>query len=311
MPHNDETIISRRRMLGSAAVLGAAAGIPLGTAQAATPIERTGKPHLKLSLAGYSFNRLMPRRAPISEAKPMTLLDFVRFCADHNCDACEPTAYYFPETITHEYLMELKGMAFRLGLDISGTAIGNDFCVANEERLEQEKAQCREWIDYAALMGAPVIRIFAGKAPRGVTEAAARAQCIAAINECLEHAAQKGVVLALENHGGLTATPEQLLAIVEGVDGSPWFGVNFDSGNFKTDDPYGDLARIAPYAVNAQLKVSIVRQGQRERADFRRIAGILRDAGYRGYVALEYEEDEDPRLAIPPLLDELRELIAA
>jgi sugar phosphate isomerase/epimerase len=132
---------------------------------------------------------------------------------------------------------------------------------------------------------------------------------VAGINESLQYAAEKGVVLALENHGGITSTPDQLLAIVERIDDSPWFGVNFDSGNFHTDDPYGDLARIAPYAVNAQIKVSIHPGGGRERADFGRIVGILKDAGYRGYLVLEYEEKEDPRENIPRHVEELRGLI--
>src|SRR5690606_10217962 len=98
------------------------------------------------------------------------------------------------------------------------------------------------------------IRIFAGRIAKGSSEAEALDLCVAGIEESLKYAAQKGVILALENHGGITSTPDQLLAIVKRVSPSPWFGVNFDSGNFRTDDPYGDLARIAPYAVNAQIK---------------------------------------------------------
>ena len=90
---------------------------------------------------------------------------------------------------------------------------------------------------------------------------------------------------------------------------NPWFGVNFDSGNFETDDPFADLAKIAPYAVNAQLKVSISPGGKRQPADFERIVRILKDAGYRGFVALEYEESESPFKAIPRILDQLRPLL--
>ena len=53
-----------------------------------------------------------------------------------------------------------------------------------------------------------------------------------------------------------------MLKIIDKVDASPWFGVNFDSGNFQTDDPYADLAKIAPYAVNAQIKAAIAPGGK-------------------------------------------------
>jgi sugar phosphate isomerase/epimerase len=87
---------------------------------------------------------------------------------------------------------------------------------------------------------------------------------------------------------------------------SPWFGVNLDTGNFQGDDVYGDLARFAPYAINVQVKVSIVQRGKRQRTDFSRLARILRDGGYRGYVVLEFEEAEEPTSACPRYLDELR-----
>jgi sugar phosphate isomerase/epimerase len=289
------------------------AAAPL-VAGAATPVTRTGSPHMKLSLAAYSFNRVLPRRPDAeflaSGKAKMRLNDFVDFCAANDLDACEPTSYYFPADVTNEVLMNLKERTFRLGLDISGTAIGNDFALPEGEARQKELAMTREWIDHAAAMGAPVIRIFAGKTPKGDTEDAAIARCVEGINESLNYAATKGVYLALENHGGITATPEQMLRIVEAVKPSPWFGVNFDSGNFRTANPYGDLAKIAPYAVNAQIKVMMKPEGGKpEHADFARIVDILKDAGYRGYVVLEYEESQDPFKAIPPYLRELRGLI--
>jgi sugar phosphate isomerase/epimerase len=308
------TCLTRRGFLG-AGIAGAGAAA-LGTtpeASAATAVVREVKgPRLKLSLAAYSFNRLLPREASprmIEKAK-MRIEDFVRFCAEQNLGACEPTSYYFPKDPTPEYLNGFKALCFRLGLDISGTAIGNDFCVPEGAKRDDELARTRQWIDNAAIIGAPVIRIFAGNVPKGDTEEAALERCVAGINESLEYAAKKGVFLALENHGGITATPEQLLRIVEAVNPSPWFGINFDSGNFRTADPYGDLEKIAPHAVNAQVKVSIRPDGgDKQRGDFKRIIDILKGAGYRGYVALEYEEEEDPFTAIPPLLDELRPLV--
>src|SRR5262249_32571316 len=124
-----------------------------------------------------------------------------------------------------------------------------------------------------------------------------------------EYAAEKGVILALENHGGITATPDQMLKIVEAIPKNPWFGVNFDSGNFHTADPYADLERIAPYAVNAQVKVEMAPLNKKGPADLERIVNILKAARYRGYVVLEYEAAEDPFDAVPGHLKTLRTLL--
>jgi sugar phosphate isomerase/epimerase len=102
---------------------------------------------------------------------------------------------------------------------------------------------------------------------------------------------------------------DQLLSIVKAVK-SDWFGVNWDSGNFRSADPYADLAKAAPYAVVAQIKTEIAPDGNRRDADFGKLIGILRDARYRGFAALEYEAKEDPAVAVPRHLKELRRLIS-
>tara|TARA_R110002072_G_scaffold238769_2_gene396267 strand:- start:152174 stop:153091 length:918 start_codon:yes stop_codon:yes gene_type:complete len=302
--------ISRRGFIagGVATLTGSAVAVSGTDVNAAKAPVRNGASHMKLSLAAYSFNRMLPRPGRGQKGE-MTLEDFVDYCAKLNLDGTELTSYYFPEEPSREYLLNLKEQTFRLGLDISGTAIGNDFCLPEGEQRQAQLKLCRDWIDHAAVMGAPVIRIFAGKVPKGGTEEEALDLCVAGINESLDYAAEKGVLLALENHGGITATPEQLLSIVERVKDSKWFGVNYDSGNFRTKDPYGDLGKIAPYAVNAQIKVALKTPDNEHReADLKRMVEILRAASYRGYVVLEYEEAK-PYEEIPAYVDKLRELI--
>ena len=95
-------------------------------------------------------------------AAKMTLEDFIHYCASLNLAGTELTSYYFPKDVTTEYLLSVKELCFRLGLDISGTAIGNDFCLPDGEARDAQLQMTREWIDHAAVLGAPVIRIFAG-----------------------------------------------------------------------------------------------------------------------------------------------------
>jgi sugar phosphate isomerase/epimerase len=130
------------------------------------------------------------------------------------------------------------------------------------------------------------------------------------MEECCDYAGRHGVVLGIENHGGIVAKPEQLLSIVREVK-SPWLGINLDTGNFNTEDPYADFTRCAPYAVNVQVKGEIRRAGQTksEPADLKRFCHILRDANYQGWVALEYESAMDPWVAVPPMLKELKALM--
>jgi sugar phosphate isomerase/epimerase len=297
-------------------IAGAAVAAPhFGTRAVAATTPLPPQRDLKLSLAAYSFNRMLPRRGTPEQiaAAKMKLEDFIDYCAELGVEGTELTGYYFPKNITPEYLASIKQRTFKAGLDISGTAIGNDFCLPDGDDRTAQLAMCREWIDHAAAMGAPVIRIFAGRVPKGDSEEVAIERCIAGINESLEYAAKKGVFLAMENHGGITATPDQMMKIIDGIKDKSFFGINFDSGNFKTDDPYRDLERIAPMAVNAQLKVSMHPQGgKKEPADFDRIIKILRKHNYRGYVVLEFEENvEDPKAEIAKHIKQLRDLVRA
>lgn len=297
--------LPRRQFLQSALALGA--GLAAGTpAPAIDPIERRGNPHLRLSLAAYSYRKYLDLKQ--KPGPSMTLDDFADLAAEMDLDAIEPTAYYFADT-SPAYMAHLKGRCTRLGLDISGTAVGNNFCHSDPAKLREQLAYVKTWTENASRLGAKTVRIFAGSVAKGDSEEAARARCVEAIQEACDHAGKYGVFLALENHGGITSTIDQILRLVRAVR-HEWFGVNLDTGNFHSADPYDDLARLAPYAVTVQLKTEIQRAGQKkEEADLKRLLDLLRNAGYRGYVALEYEAAEEPKVAIPRHIATLRKLI--
>lgn len=275
-------------------------------AMAIEPIQRNGAPKFKFSLAAYSYRNLLTGNPP-----ELTLYDFIEDCAAMGLEGTELTSYYFPASPTDDYLRDIKQKCFQLGLDISGTAIGNDFGFEPGPERDQQLAMTKQWIDRAEILGAPVIRIFAGKQKRGIEPKKSYALMVEGIEECCDYAGQHGVHLALENHGGPTATVEGMLAFINDVK-SPWFGVNLDTGNFYTEDPYLDLAQIAPYSLNVQVKVVTTDEARENKrpTDFRRLAKILRDSNYRGYVALEYEESDDPREVCPKYLDIVREAFA-
>jgi sugar phosphate isomerase/epimerase len=301
--------VNRRAFFRNAGVA-AAAGVsawswPSRPSSAIEPIERNGQPKFKFSLAAYSYRDLLSGEQPA-----LTLEDFIADCAAMQLDGTELTSYYFPPDPTTEYLLRLKELSFRLGLDVSGTAVGNDFCHPPGEERDKQMAMVKTWIERAAVLGAPVIRIFSGSTKDGQSESEARRLALEGIEECCAYAGQHGVYLALENHGGLTTDVEGMLSLVEAVK-SPWFGVNLDTGNFHGTDVYADLARLAPFALNVQVKVVVQPAGgDRQPSDFSQLARLLRDAAYRGYIVLEYEEPEDPREACPRFVDQLRQAFA-
>jgi len=279
-----------------------------GRGAAVEPFKRRGTSRLELSLAAYSFRDYFNHK---DSAKRITLFDFIDFCADQGCQGTELTSYYFPTPIEPDYLVKIKRHAFLRGIEISGGAIGNNFALPNGEKRDHEIALAKKWVDYSAVLGAPHIRVFAGT-KGSLEESEARKMCISALEECADYAGSKGIFLGLENHGGIVAEADGVLEIIKAVK-SPWLGVNLDTGNFQTDDPYADLARCAPYAVNVQVKVEIHRHGQpkSEPADLARVIKILRDANYQGYLALEYESAPDPWKAVPEWLKQLKDLLRA
>ena len=291
-----------------------AAGLSAAGAAAIEPIRRTGKPRLSASLAAYSFHRYLHLGGKNKPA--MTLEDFIDLGAKLELPALELTAYYFPKTTT-DYLKQVKARCEKHGLAVSGTAVGNDFGWPDKKKQQQQLDHVRRWVEHSALLGAKTMRIFAGNKPhKPDTEDDARQRAVEQIEKACEHAARHRVTLALENHGETTATAEKLLAVVKAVK-SKWFGVNLDTGNFRTPDPYADMAQAAPYAVVVQVKTEVTslaapsKGTKRARpvtrpADLKRVTDLLRKAGFQGYVALEYEAKEDPRTAVPKYLKELK-----
>lgn len=245
-------MISRRHFLSTS--LGA---LSVSTLPAIEPIQRPGKSRMMLGVAAYSFRDSFQwsrdkEQKPKGDAKPWSILDFVDWCGDNQVPGAEVTSYFFPPDADAKFCNEVKRRAYLRGVCLTGTAVGNNFALPKGEKLTEQIAYTKKWIDHAATMGAPHIRVFAGAKPKDLSEEEAVANCLAAYEECLDYAGEKGVFLGLENHGGIVAEPDNLVKMVRAAK-SPWAGINLDSGNFHTEDPYADLAKIAPYAVNVQL----------------------------------------------------------
>jgi sugar phosphate isomerase/epimerase len=281
------------------------------SAAAGPAIPKTGGSRLKVSLNAYSFDSLLLANLKDKNAG-MSLMELLDFCALHNFDAIDSTAYYFPgypKVPSNACLNDFKRRAFHLGLEISGTGVRNNFAQPDKAKRAADVALVKEWIEAAARLGAPVIRVFAGTESAGYTRQQVLDWMVEDLRQCVEYGKNYGVMVGVQNHGDFLKTADQTIEVVKRVD-SEWFGVIVDTGNFQTEDPYQDVARVLPYAVNWQVKEQ-VRKGVR--MDLKRLIQVIRAGGYRGCLPIETLVEEgkpyDPKILIPEFLNKVREAI--
>lgn len=257
---------------------------------------------IKLSCNLYSFN------AALTNGE-MSLEQVIDFCAGLGFDAVDPTGYYFkgyPAPAADEEIYRVKHRAFRSGLDISGTGVRNNFVLADRAAREAEVAHVTRWIDVAAKLGAPVLRVFSGlEVPQGRTAAEARDWVVACLTTVTERAAARGVMIVLQNHHDFVKTADEVLEIRRRVP-SEWFGLNVDVGSLRMGDPYADIARLAPYAYTWQLKERLYRENVEEATDVGAVLRIMHETGYRGYVPIETLGAGDAREKVRRFLGEVR-----
>lgn len=260
---------------------------------------------LKTSLNAYSFNDALTKEG-------MTIADMLDFCAGEGFDGVDITGYYFngyPQVPADDYLFSIKRKAFSLGIEISGTGVRNDFTIADKSKREQEIALVKNWIEVAAKIGAPVLRIFAGTqkneglSPEQVTE-----WMLKDIQTCVDYGKQHGVIIGIQNHNDFIQTADQVIKIIQAIN-SEWFGLILDTGSFRQHDPYAEIEKSIPYAVNWQVKEKIWVNGAEVETDLERLGKIIKASGYKGYLPIETLGAGDPKIKIPALLEKLKKAL--
>jgi sugar phosphate isomerase/epimerase len=258
------------------------------------------KARLRTAICAYSYREQL-------QSKKLTYEDLVRLAVDSDVDGLDLTVYWFPST-EDSFLIPLRTLAYRNAVEIYSISVRTDMCKPPGAEREKQAAELRKWVDVANKLGAGHIRVFGGAVPKTSNEQEAAGWVTEMLKEAAPYAGSKGIILGLENHGGVTEKASTIVQIVKAVN-SPFVGVNLDTGNFK-QDAYRQIAQILPYAVNAQFKALIRdEQGTAVKADWARLVRMFRDSGYRGYFALEYEEKENALEAVPRLTRELNQLV--
>jgi sugar phosphate isomerase/epimerase len=231
------------------------------------------------------------------------------FCAATGFDGVDITGYYFkgyPQVPADEYLFNIKRKAFSLGIEISGTGVRNDFTITDKSKREQEVTLVKNWIEVAAKIGAPVIRIFAGNQKNeGIPREQVTEWVLKDIQTCVEYGKQHGVIVGLQNHNDFIQTAEQVIRIIEAIN-SEWFGLILDTGSYRVLDPYEEIAKSVKYAVNWQIKEKIFIDGAEKETDMDKLIGIIKASGYKGYLPIETLGAGDPKIKITGLLAKLK-----
>jgi L-ribulose-5-phosphate 3-epimerase len=258
------------------------------------------KCRLRSGLVAYSFRKQF-------EAKTMTYDALIRYIADLGLDGLDTTAYWFPDT-SDRFLGSLRRTAYKNAVSLYSVAARVRLCQPTADLQRAEIENAKKWVDVAQKLGAGHLRVFGGSVPKGAAESQAMAWAGEVLKPAAEYASTKGVIIGIEDDGGLSTTAEQTLALVKQAD-SPWVGINLDTGNFPKNG-YASVAMCMPYAVSTHIKTKIATpEGTKEKADWDRLIGMFAKAGYKGYISLEYEDAAAAESAVPGLAAELRRIV--
>jgi len=308
--------MNRRTFFSAAAATAAATSISQSASAAGEAAAQSkGKPRNRIGISTYSywgFDREGYR----------SIEKCLEAAADAGFDGVELLQVQMTDTSPAE-LRKIKRRAFQLGLDLMGFSTHQGFVSPDERKRDDNVLKTTMYLEQAYDLGIPTIRVNTGRwgtskdfdelmKNRGIEprlEGFTDEDGFNWVNSCFERlipeAEKRGVILGLENHWGLGLTPEGVLRVVDNFK-SPWLQVTLDTGNFL-ENPYDRLAKLAPKTCLLQAK-TYYGEGRwyTLKLDYGRIAKIMRDAGYRGYVSLEFEGKEDPATAVPESLAELR-----
>ena len=289
--------MNRRTFLTSAA---AAVVVPrLRSGQAPRP--GSGQARFRTGLVAYSYRQAL-------QAKTMTYEDLIRIAVETGTDGIDMTVYWLPST-SDDYLLPLRRLAYKNRVEIYSIGTRVRLAQPTAELREKELGELRKWLDVAQRVGATHVRVFGGPKPEGATLDQAIEFAVETLKRGAELAGARGLILGLEDDGGITDYAKETIEIVKRV-GSPWAGMTLDIGNFRPPGVYDQIEMSIPYAVGTHIKTTLALDDGKTRApfDLDRVFKMFAAHGFRGYMGLEYAESDDPATAVPAYLRQLKEL---
>ncbi len=259
---------------------------------------------MKLSCCSWSYHRVM-------QAKRLSFTEWLRICAEElKVGGVDIIAEQMPSR-TKRCWLDTKKRCTDLQLSIAALSPGNNFGKPTAAERRNEVDNIRRWIETAAIMGAPCLRVFAGWPPQGQAERlwGPMVACLRAVGKA---GAKAGVTIVVEphNHGGFLSNSTSILRLMRELN-DPWVRVDLDLGkiNFIEPDPYRGVDACIPYAPHVVAKVfEPTETGDAKGLDYGRIFALLAARNYRGFITLEYEGEADERQTVPRAMAMLRRL---
>ena len=302
-------MVSRRefvKQVGLGAMAGSgmsAVGAQVAGAAPMDNAEKSATARLIPGCCAYSFNEDLRHGA-------MTLEDFILKARDLRVLAVDMTAYYLKST-EPGHLHGLRKLAYRHGVVFSGAACGVSMVQADAASRAESLKQIKNWVDVTDDLGASHLRIFAGKLPPGSGLKDAINWVVETMKAACDYSGEKGIMLGLEDHDGVTQSADSCLEIMQRVN-SPFGGINLDITNFiatPTQDAYAQIAACLPYATNTHIRDHFP---DGTPVDMDHVWQMFARAGHQGYMSAEYEAGLPDRLpaaaGVPKLVHQIREL---
>ncbi len=300
--------IDRRYFLGQSVMLAAEVGLMSMAAERIYAGEK--EPLFRISLAQWSLHRTL-------FDKKLDNLDFARTARyDFGIEAVEYVNQFFKDKAQdRKYLAEMKRRAGDLGVTNVLIMIDNEGALgdADEAKRKQAVENHYKWVEAAKFLGCHTIRVNA-QSQGSYEEQLDRAAD--GLRRLTEFGAKHQINVIVENHGGLSSNGAWLAAVIKKVSHPrcgtlPDFG-NFNLGGGQEYDRYKGVQELMPFAKGVSAKSAEFDEGGNEvRIDYRRMMKIVLDAGYRGYVGIEYSgnkhSEPDGIRATKKLLERVRD----
>jgi L-ribulose-5-phosphate 3-epimerase len=296
--------MNRRSFLAAAGTL-AAAGLAKARLAAARPagarVAGAVPARFRTGLVAYSYRQAL-------QAGTLTYADLIRIAVETGTDGLDLTVYWLPTT-ADDYLLTLRRQAYTNRVEIYSIGTRVRLAQPTADLRAQQLEELRKWLDVAQKLGATHVRVFGGTKPEGATLEQAIGWAVETLKRGAELAGARGLILGVEDDGGITEFAKETIAIVTGAD-SPWAGMNLDIGNFRPPAVYDQIEMSIPYAVSTHVKIEVAQDDGKTRApfDWDRVFRMFAAHGFRGYMGLEYEGSGDAAAVVPGYLRTLKEL---
>ena len=262
----------------------------------------------------------------------MDIAGFIREAARLGADGVELLDFFYKDLDSDRESIQ-KTLA-ETGLPCGVFSVGNNFAKPTEAERNAELAKILFGVDEAVLYGAKVVRVFAGDVSPGIEFEQAREWIVEGLAHASKFAANKGVRLALENHGRLAGRSDQVRGIIDDVRrsaGNDALGANPDTGNFllvgqRSDEAIRDVAGYATMVHFKDFRPAAEGEGGYEALDGTRFVGTaigegdvalaacveaLKEARFDGWLNIEYEGHEDPLEGVRRSVENTRAILKA